>query len=94
MMMMVEPNKHNQGLRLAEHNHKMREKLKAQMSESKLTSSQYYGIGVVIGYYVYQSKKGDMTPVHQSEVTSSCKFEMVLKWIRKPLLATCTMWQL
>ena len=60
------------GKRLAEYNRKKREDLaKAQKVESKpkLTSSQYYrvivfmAIGVlgILGYYIYQSKKGDAT---------------------------------
>ena len=67
---------------------KSRERLKAHKSKSK--PSQYYGIGAVIaigalavlGYYVYQSKKGNVanaTPVHQSKegnainMTLSCQ---------------------
>ena len=58
--------------RLAEYNRKKREDLaKAQKVESKpkLTSSQYYRVSVfmaigvlgILGYYIYQSKKGDAT---------------------------------
>ena len=61
------------GKRLAKYNCKKREELaKAQKSKPKLTSSQYYGAGAIVavgtfgilGYCVYQSKKGDVTPVH------------------------------
>ena len=62
------------GKRLAEYNHEKREELsKAQNieTEPKLTLSQYYGIGAImtvgalgiLGYYIYQSKKGDTTKV-------------------------------
>ena len=62
------------GKRLAEYNHRKREKLaKAQNIESKLkiTLTQYYGAGVVVaiwmlgilGYYIYQSKKGGVFKV-------------------------------
>ena len=75
---------------MAEYNHRKREELaKAQKSKPKLTSSQYYGAGSiiaigalgVIGYCIYQYKKGDMNPVHQSkegDVTPvrTHKFEM------------------
>ena len=62
------------GKRLAEYNHRKRDELaKPQKSERKLTLSQYHGtravvaIGAlgVLGYCVYQFKKGDVTPVHQ-----------------------------
>ena len=58
------------GKRLTEYNHRMREEL-AQLtkgqSEPKLTSSQYYGAGVIVaigalgvlGYCIYQFKKGE-----------------------------------
>ena len=58
------------GKRLAEYNRTKREELtKAQKSEAKLTSDQYYGTGPSqpLGCWhscVYQSKKGDVTPVH------------------------------
>ena len=50
---------------------KKEELKKAQESESKLTSSHYYdveavmaaGTSGVLGYYVYQSKKGSATSV-------------------------------
>ena len=62
------------GKRLAEYNRKKKEELaKSQKieDEPKLTSSQYYGIGAimavevldVLGYYVYQSEKRDVTKV-------------------------------
>ena len=61
-----EPKKVEAGKRLAEYNHRKREELKAQKSESKqvLTSVQCYGIGAVldvgviggIGYYLYQAE--------------------------------------
>ena len=68
------------GQRLQEYSHKREELEKAWKSKnkSKLSLSQYYRVGFVmavgalgvLGYYVYQSKKGDttkMTPVHQSK---------------------------
>ena len=60
----------------AEYNCRKREELvKAQKSEPKLTLTQYYfawaivtiGALEVLGYCVYQSKKGHMTPVHQTK---------------------------
>ena len=75
---MIDLKKHEQGMRLAEWNCQNKEKLKAEKSKSKLTSSQYYGIEAimavralgVLSYYVYQSKKRGtpkVTPVHQSK---------------------------
>ena len=73
---MKDPKKVEVGKRLAEYNHRKTEELaKALRSEPKLTSSQYYGTGAIvaigalgiIGYCVYQSKKGDITLVHQSK---------------------------
>ena len=71
------PKKVEAGKRLTEYNHRIREELKAQKSESKqvepmLTSSQCYGIGTVLavgvigglGYYVYQAKKGEVNAVN------------------------------
>ena len=69
------------GKRLVEYNHRKKEQLaKAEEieSEPKLTWSQYYGTGAIVairalgilGYYVYESKKGDtpkVTPVHRSK---------------------------
>ena len=59
------------GRRLADHNHKKRE-VKEREEQAKLEKTasrvnQYYGIGAVIalgvigglGYYIYQSKKGE-----------------------------------
>ena len=72
---MKDPKKEELGKRLAEYNHRKREKLvqmKTQReSETKLT---YYGarsviaIGVVgiISYYVYQSKTPEETTVNQT----------------------------
>ena len=59
------PKKVEVGKRLAEHNHRRRE-VKKVKSEGV---SQYYEIGVVLavgvigglGYYIYQSKKGEVT---------------------------------
>ena len=71
---MKDPVKVEVGKRLAEYNCRKRQELaKAQESEPKLTSSQYYGarasvtIGAlgVIGYCAYWSKKGDVTMVHR-----------------------------
>ena len=90
-----DPKKVAAGRRLAKYNCRKREELaqvtKAQKSESesKLTLSQYYGTGAVIalgvlgvlGYYIHQSKKGDIstvtkvTPVRSSEPQTH-KFEM------------------
>ena len=71
-----DPKKVEESKRFVEYNHRKREELaKAQKigSEPNLTSSQYYGAGAVVaigvlgafGHCIYQSKKGDVTPVHQ-----------------------------
>ena len=62
-----DPKKVEAGKRLVEYNHRKREKLKVQRSESKevLTLSRYYSAGAILavrvigglGYYVYQAKK-------------------------------------
>ena len=60
---MKDPKKVEAGRRLAEHNCRKREHMKAQKSESK-TNLTYYGTGAVvaigvlgvISYYIYQSK--------------------------------------
>ena len=61
-VMTVDLNKHNQGLRLALWKDMKKKKLdKAQNSELKLTSSQYYGVGAnmavgafgIYSYYIY-----------------------------------------
>ena len=84
-----DPKKIEEGKRLAEYNHKKREEwAKGQKieNEPKLTLSQYYGVGAVIaigalgilGYCIYQSKKGDTQP-KEGDVTSepqANKFEM------------------
>ena len=76
--------------RLVEYNHRKREELKAQKSESKqvepmLTSSLCYGIGAVLavgvvgglGYYIYQAKKGKVNNVVPSQQPPKAnKFEM------------------
>ena len=81
-----DPKKVEAGKRLAAHNHKKREELKVQKSEV----SQYYGIGAVLavgvigglGYYIYQSKKGEVSIVphhhHQppQQPPQTNKFEM------------------
>ena len=60
------PKKVEAGKRLAESNHKKREaKKQAKLEASRV--NQYYGIGAVlalgviggIGYYIYQTKKGE-----------------------------------
>ena len=82
------PKKVEVGKRLAAHNHKKREELKAQKSEV----SQYYGIGAVLavgeigrlGYYIYKSKGREVSIVahhHQPNQQPSLhpqtnKFEM------------------
>ena len=64
------PKKVEAGKRLAESNRKKREVKKQAKKQAKLEASgvnQYYGIGAVLvlgvisglGYYVYQSKKGE-----------------------------------
>ena len=86
-----DPKKVEQGKRLAEWN---RQNRKAQKSKSKpkLTSSQYYGAGVIVAirvlgiidYYVYLSKthketsinQTNETLVHQLQETPAHKFEM------------------
>ena len=56
----------------------MKEKLKAQKSEFQLTFSQYYSVAAIVviwalgilGYYVYQFKKGyaaNVTQAHRSK---------------------------
>ena len=80
------PKKVEAGKRLAEYNHRKREAWKSEV----LSSSQYFGIGVLLavgvigglGYYVYQSKKGEVNnivpppqqPSHPYPQTN--KFEM------------------
>ena len=66
-----DPKKVSTGNRLAAINHKKREAKKreeqAQLEKSTSRVNQYYGIGAVIalgvigslGYYIYQSKKGE-----------------------------------
>ena len=72
--MMEDPKKVEADKRVAEYNYRKREEMaKAQniKSEHKLTSSQYYGAGTIVaigalgilGYHVYQFKKGDITKV-------------------------------
>ena len=67
-----DPKKVETGKRLAEYNHRKREELKAQKSESKQVEPMLtYGIravlavGVIGGlrYYVYQAKKGEVNAV-------------------------------
>ena len=82
-----DPKKVEAGKRLAEYNHRKREKLKVQKSEV-LDSSQYYGIGAVLavgvigglGYYIYKAKKGEVNveppqPPQQPRPQTN-KFEM------------------
>ena len=67
-----DPKKIKSGKRLAEHNHRKREQMKAQKSESE-TNLTFYGAGAIvatealgiIGYYIYQSKN----PVNQPKET-------------------------
>ena len=67
------PKKVEVGKRLATHNHRKREELKAQAqvqaeSRAKSKLNQYYSIGAVVavgvigslGYYIYQTKKGNI----------------------------------
>ena len=63
--------------RLAAHNHRQREAKKVKREEQAQISelNQYYGIGVVLavgvtgglGYYIYQSKKGEGNIVHHHQ---------------------------
>ena len=74
-----DPKKVEQGKNLAEYNHRKREELKAQKSESKQVEPKvtYHGIGAlvvsigtlgVLSYCIYQFKK---TPkVHQTNETT------------------------
>ena len=89
-VMTKDPKKVEAGKRLAEYNHRKREELKAQNSESKqvLTSSQCYSIGAVLalgvigglGYYIYQAKKGEVNAVNNvvpsQQPPKANKFEM------------------
>ena len=62
--------------RLAEHNRRRREEQRKEQAKLEKTASgvnQYYGIGAVIalgvigglGYYIYQTKKGEVQPQTQ-----------------------------
>ena len=66
------PKKVELGKRLAEHNHEKRKEQRKEQAKLEKTASrvnQYYGIGAVIalgvigglGYYIYQSKKGQVS---------------------------------
>ena len=88
-----DPKKVEVGKRLAAHNRKKRE-LKAQSEAASVAQSrvsQYYGIGAVLavgvvgglGYYIYQSKKGEVSivphyqpPQQPSQHSQANKFEM------------------
>ena len=89
---MKDPKKVAASKKIAEHNRKKREELKAQKSESKqvepmLTSNQF-GIGAVLavgvigglGYYLYQAKKGEVNAVPPQQPShprpKANKFEM------------------
>ena len=89
-VMMKDPKKVKQGKRLAEHNRRKREELKARKErdqQSKENNLTYYGTGAVvviglldvIGYYVYKSKtlvhQPNESPVHQPKETPD-KFNM------------------
>ena len=71
---MKDPKKVKAGKRLAEYNHRKREQMKAQKSESE-TKLTYYVAGTVvavgvlgvIGYYVYQSKTSKVTLVNETK---------------------------
>ena len=87
-----DPKKVEQRKRLAEWGHKNREKLaqEAKAKESEPKPSQVYNIGTVIavvvldllGYYIYESKKGDNSDIKVTLVRSvetqkrTNKFEM------------------
>ena len=72
-----DPKKVEARKRLATHSHRQREAKKVKREEQAQISelNQYYGIGVVLavgvtgglGYYIYQSKKGEgnIVPHHQ-----------------------------
>ena len=80
------------GKRLAMHNHKKREEKRKEQVKLEKTASrvnQYYGIGAVIalgvigglGYYIYQTKKGEVQPQTQpnnppNQPPQTNKFEM------------------
>ena len=82
------PKKVEAGERLAEHNCRKREELKAQAQEQSGVN-QYYSIGAVLavgvicglGYYIYRTKKGER-PSHlqqnnpPKQPPQSNKFEM------------------
>ena len=60
-----DPKKVEVGKRLAEYNCKKREELaKAQKSEPRLTSSQYYAAGAIVAIGYLPLKEGDVTSVH------------------------------
>ena len=87
-------NKVKAGKRLAKNNHRKREEKKAKREEQAQKSklNQYYGIGVMLavgvigglGYYIYQTKKGQATAERGGKVPNnppkphlkSNKFEM------------------
>ena len=62
-----DPKKVEVGKRLAAHNHRRREEKKREEVKKTGEVGQYYGIGAVLavgvigglGYYIYQSKKGE-----------------------------------
>ena len=74
------------GKRLAEHNRKKREEWRKEKAQLEKTGvNQYYGIGAVIalgvigglGYYIYQSKKGEQpSNPQQNNPSQTNKFEM------------------
>ena len=79
---MKDSKKVEMGKRLAEYNRRKREKLAKAQSELQLTSGQHYGTGAIVaigalgvlGYCVYQFKKGEPkegqpkeTPVREFE---------------------------
>ena len=86
-----DPKKVEAGKRVATIHHKKREvkKREEQAKLEKIGVNQYYGIGAVIalgvivglGYYIYQSKKGEVPnnpPQQPSSHPQTNKFEMDL----------------
>ena len=66
------------GKRLAEHNCRRREEKKREEVQKGEVVNQYYGIGAVIavgvigGFYIYQTKRGEVQPQTQPNNPPPC----------------------